>query len=211
MYKKTLPEDITKSTIALGKISLEFARTMRITLQEDGKTLESDTDHVFMLGLIACSFASKYIPRLDLGKVSQFALMHDLVEVYAGDTPTLKVMSQKDSDHKEEKEKEALDRIKKEFNQSFPWIASTIEEYETLASPEAKYIKAIDKLMPKITHLLNNGALYKRQGIDKKGIIEIYNQQREKMQNSYASDLPEVMELRERFIKEIYDKIFGNA
>jgi putative hydrolases of HD superfamily len=210
MDNKKLPKDITKSVVDLGKLSLEFARTMRVTYHEDGETLESDTDHTFMLGLVACAFASMYIPRLDLGKVSQFALMHDLVEVYAGDTPTLKVMSKDDQSEKDKNEKEALERIRSEFGRSFPWVAGTIDEYETLSTPEAKYIKAIDKLLPKITHLLNNGALYKKQNLEKTDIKAVYDQQEDKMSNGYAKDLPEVMDLRKRLVDEVYEKVFGD-
>lgn len=75
-------------TLNLGRLALLFGRVNRITKHDDGMTLESDTDHTIMLSLLACAFASKYMPDLDIGRVAQFALVHDLVEAYAGDTAT---------------------------------------------------------------------------------------------------------------------------
>jgi hypothetical protein len=45
---------------------------------------ESDTDHTVMLALIACALAPIVDARLDVGLVAQYALVHDLVEAYAG-------------------------------------------------------------------------------------------------------------------------------
>jgi len=81
------PADVVR----LGQLALAFGRVNRITRHEDGTTPESDTDHTVMLGLIACALAERWYPHLDRGLVAQYALVHDLVEVYAGDTPTLAI------------------------------------------------------------------------------------------------------------------------
>ena len=75
------------AVIALGRLALRFGRVDRITYHDDGVTAESDTDHTVMLGLIACAFAAAHLPDLDVGLIAEFAPVHDLVEVYAGDTP----------------------------------------------------------------------------------------------------------------------------
>jgi putative hydrolase of HD superfamily len=153
-------EIIANKMIDLGKLSLQFARVDRATYHEDGVRRESDTDHTVMLGLCACAFASSYDTTLDLGKVAQFAFIHDLVEAYAGDTNSLG-MVEDTKKVKEEREHEAFLKIKKEFEGIFPWIHTTIEAYESLATPEAKFIKAFDKIMPKVTQVLNNGVQFK--------------------------------------------------
>jgi hypothetical protein len=44
--------------IELGNLSLNFSKTNRITLHQDGLRPESDTDHTFMLNLLACSLVT---------------------------------------------------------------------------------------------------------------------------------------------------------
>jgi putative hydrolase of HD superfamily len=154
--KKEIDADVVKSTINLGKLIFQFARVNRITYFEDGETLESDTDHTVMLSVIACAFASTYKKELDLGLVAQFAIVHDLVEAYAGDTPNIHgQMKEGLKEDKIKREHEALLRIQKEFDEVYPWISKMIIEYESLATPEARFVKVLDKAMPKISHILN--------------------------------------------------------
>lgn len=155
--EKPVTEEVAASVVALGGLTLAFSRVMRATAKEDGETLESDTDHTVMLGLIATAFAARFEPALDLGKVAQFALVHDLVEAYAGDTNTFGARYDKKDDDKERRERAALDRIHQEFDATLPWLAETIEAYESLTTPEARYVKTMDKVMPKVTHALNDG------------------------------------------------------
>jgi putative hydrolase of HD superfamily len=79
----------TSKVIELAQLCLRFGRVDRATTHEDGQRHETDTDHTVMLGVIACAFASSCGLDLDIGKVAQFALVHDLVEAHAGDTNTL--------------------------------------------------------------------------------------------------------------------------
>jgi 5'-deoxynucleotidase YfbR-like HD superfamily hydrolase len=154
-----------EAVIDLGRLTLAFRRVDRITYHENGTTPESDTDHTVMLGLVACAFAARHIPDLDLGKVAQYALVHDLVEAYAGDTPTLRITAVEQAS-KRRRERAALERIERQFGGRLPWVPATIRDYERRADPEARYVKALDKLLPKITHLLNGGVTFQRQAMD---------------------------------------------
>lgn len=195
-----MDQQILQKTIALGRLILQFGRTNRATCHEDGETPESDTDHTVMLGIIACAFAARFAPQLHLGKVAQFALIHDLVEVYAGDTATLKHMSNEDQREKTNKEHVALQLIQKEFGDTFPWIHETIEEYERLDTPEARFVKTMDKSMPGITHSLNEGAAARKFGHSAQALKAIRDTQREKMKATYASDQKEALGLWELFV-----------
>ncbi len=97
--------DTTQGLIDIGKLILTFAKVNRVTLHEDGVTQESDTDHTVMLSVSACALASKLYPELNLGKIAQFAIVHDLVEVYALDTNTINIT---DSEREEKKDRETL-------------------------------------------------------------------------------------------------------
>jgi 5'-deoxynucleotidase YfbR-like HD superfamily hydrolase len=49
---------------------------------------ENDAEHSWSVALLACALAPEVDPQLDLGKIAQYAIAHDLVEVYADDTST---------------------------------------------------------------------------------------------------------------------------
>ncbi|HWH16511.1 MAG TPA: HD domain-containing protein [Candidatus Paceibacterota bacterium] len=203
-----LPPDIARAMIDLGELALAFGRTNRITRHPDGVTLESDTDHTVMLGLAACAFASRFAPHLDVGRVAQFALVHDLVEVYAGDTVTShKSFTAADHKDKEEREAAALARISDEFGASLPWLPDTIAAYERLDTPESRFVKVVDKAMPKIANILNKGVTFKPQGHDRESAEEFLSRQQEKLRASYGADQPEAMALLEVLGEEMLREI----
>lgn len=185
---KQLPtQETAEAVIALGKLVLDFSKIERATAHEDGTTAESDADHTVMLGVIACAVAHRYEPGLDVGKVAQFALVHDLVEVYAGDTNTFGIhFSTKDLD-KESREAAALARIAAEFGSTLPWVHETIEEYESLKSPEARFIKTLDKVLPKITNVINHGMRLRLRG-EADEFSAFCARQLEHLRASYGSD-----------------------
>lgn len=174
------------SVIRLGSLALRLGEVNRITFHADGVTPESDTTHTVMLGLIACAFAHRHLPQLDMGLVAQYTLVHDLVEAYAGDTPTLRLLTPQQKAEKDKREETAFSRIAHEFVDDLPWLVFTLRDYERSATPEARYVRTMDKILPKITHLLNDCA-----GLHEDGIT--------------------TAELRERFKVQVSDLATRNA
>ena len=185
--------------VKLGRLVLRFARVERVTYHEDGKRKETDTDHTVMLGVVACSVAEKLYPHLNLGTIAQYALVHDLVEAYAGDTPTFNA-SLAVRAGKVERERKALEKIQKEFT-SFSWVGNTILLYETQSDMEARFVKTLDKCMPKITHILNKGASLKEIGQNREDVAAFFDRQHKELREGYANEFPELMKL----LREIMD------
>jgi putative hydrolase of HD superfamily len=180
------------TVLSLGKLSFLFGKVERAILYPDKTTVETDTDHTVMLGLVATAYAARMAPHLDIGRIAEFALIHDLVEAYAGDTPTFGLHAG-DSLLKEKatREKEAFLQIERELGQELPYIPHMIHEYESLSSSEARFVKALDKCMPTIAHILNAGASF----TDPSTFEPFKRKQSETLKATYAKDLPEVMEL----------------
>ena len=193
--------------IALGQLILQFGRIERATLHEDGIRKETDTDHTVMLGVLGCSIAQVLYPNLDNGKIAQYALVHDLVEAYAGDTPSFNITKEARID-KDRREHEALLSIEYNFA-SLPWLPGTLKRYESLGDKEARFVKTLDKCMPKITHILNEGAYFKQVGKEKLEMVEFFEKQHAELSASYGKEFPELMV----FIRGIMDmtilKCFG--
>ena len=76
------------------------------------------------------------------------------------------------------------ERIAREF-EHLPWIAATIFEYEQLASEEARYVKIFDKVLPKLTHLLNGGAALREHGFSYEKAHADHLRQRAQMAREY--------------------------
>lgn len=200
-YTETLPE--------VGKLVLQFARTNRATYHEDGTRPESDTDHTVMLSVCACALAEAlYKNTLDIGKVAQFSIVHDLVEAYAKDTDSFGI-SQQEQEEKDKREHDALIKIKAQFDTVFPWIGHTIEEYEKLDTKEARFVKTVDKCMSKITHILNRGQYFKNKKMDKETMWKNYTSLVKKAEEKYASEFPEVLSIMNDLLKEAQTRAYA--
>lgn len=196
--------------VDIGRLILTFAKVNRVTLHEDGKRLESDTDHTVMVSVCACALAERLYKDLDLGKVSQFATVHDLVEAYAYDTDSFGISDEQRA-AKEKREHDAYIKIRKEFDGVFPWIGETIESYEKLDTKEARFVKTVDKAMSKITHILNGGQYFKNRGLDEETMLHDYKTMTSTAEKKYGAEFPEVIALMEELIVEAKDATYHRS
>jgi putative hydrolase of HD superfamily len=146
-------EHLIRHTI-LPFYQIERATPLRFT---PGRK-ENDAEHSWSVALLASALAPQIDASLDVGKVCQFATVHDLVEVYAGDTSNFADADQKAT--KDAREAAAFKKLQTELT-TLPWIAETIETYEAQEMPEAQFVKAVDKIMPLLFDLIEEGQIYK--------------------------------------------------
>lgn len=139
--------------LVLGELTVKFADIHRIILYPDGH-YENDTEHSFHLALSATEIAANYHPELDVGLVSQFSIVHDLPEVYAGDVPSFE-RTEEARLKKEKTEDAALEKLFKELP---PHTANLLKRYEEQKEPEARFVRLIDKILPAVIHAVAVGA-----------------------------------------------------
>ena len=120
--------------------------------------------------MLAWYITTTYNLPFDKEKILKYALVHDLVEVYAGDTYAY-TEDKALLDSKEQREKEAAERLKKEFPE-FEELHKLIHEYEQKSDEESKFIYALDKIEPMLYIYLDNGRLWKEYNISLKMSIE---------------------------------------
>ena len=125
--------------------------------------MENDEEHMYQLALVAWFLIENDNLKLDKHKVVNMALVHDIVEVYAGDIPTY--APEHSHPNKAENEKLAAERIKKEWP-GFKSLHILIEEYEKRDTDEAKFVYALDKMMPVINNYIYGGRVWKSVGLD---------------------------------------------
>lgn len=135
-----------------------------------------------------------WFPSLDVGLVAQLALVHDAPEVYAGDTPTL-LIDAAGRVAKARREAAAVRELTEEFGGSLPWFPDTIALYEGLTCPEARFVKAVDKLLPRIVHLCDGGLGLREFGINR-ATWDALAAQTEASIREYAGEFEELFALR---------------
>lgn len=182
---------------ALAQLALAFGRVERVTRHEDGVRPETDTDHTVMLAVVACDLAP---PDLDAGRIAQYAIVHDLVEAITGDVQTLTIDAA-GRVAKEAREAAALAQLVERFGRD-SWLGATLVRYEEQADAEARYVRLVDKVLPKLTHLFN-GCIAARQLTDIQGFIASHEAQRVKLLAQYGGDprlLPALALLHEAMV-----------
>ncbi len=139
--------------LEIAKVAMEFADVERTTMHPDGR-FESDTTHTVMLALATAECSSRL--GMNVAKSVAFAMVHDLAEVYAGDTCTARGLSDEQKADKAERERLATDKLHEQLgpnSEVLRWLSA----YERQDEPESRLVRYLDKVLPKLTHILNNG------------------------------------------------------
>lgn len=131
---------------------------LRATWIGDGSRAENSAEHswhIMLYGWILGEYASTDI---DIFRVINMLLLHDIVEIDAGDTPIHGAVSAQALAAQEAEEQQAADRLfgllpapqATEFRALW-------DEFEAATSADAVYAKAIDRVQPVLLNLLNGG------------------------------------------------------
>jgi putative hydrolases of HD superfamily len=152
-----------KRVIEFHRLLNDFAAIERVIhVKRHGKhTLESDTEHSYNLAMMAW-FLAEHFPHLDKNRVILLSLVHDIVEVHAGDT--FAFADQELLDSKPAREAAAQKQLAAEWP-DFPDMHAAIHEYELRQTPEACFVYALDKLMPMLAIYLNEGHTWHENGL----------------------------------------------
>lgn len=113
---------------------------------------ESDAEHTWHLALFLVLLEDAF-EHIDFTKLLKIALIHDLPELYAGDTNPYR----SDTTNKEANEKKAAEQLFSKLPAAVGHkLAALFEEYINQTSLEARIVKSADKLMPLIQNLCTN-------------------------------------------------------
>lgn len=174
----------------LAALTMRFGEVERATRHPDGRP-ETDTTHTVMLGLVALRVMGSAPEPLNLALVLYFSLIHDLVEAYAGDVSTLRPLDGVEAANKEERERAACVRI----DRAHPWLGAAIDHYRRQDTAEARFVRYLDKVLPKLTHALNGCAAAKGASMP---LVEL--RERHQAQGDHLDEVyPELIWLRPWF------------
>ena len=132
---------------------------LRRNLVADGSKREDDAAHSWHLAIMAMILEEYSAEKIDVNRVIKIALVHDLVEVYAGDTFAY---DSKGYEDKEQRERDAADKLfgMLEGEQSTE-IRALWDEFEAVETAESKYANAIDRIQPLLLNYLTNSHTWK--------------------------------------------------
>lgn len=195
----SVDDSTVDAVLSMAGLALDLGKVQRATLHQDGVTPESDTTHTAMLGLLAVGLAQQwYGPHpfrivLDPGWVAQYALVHDLPEAIAGDVPTYRI-TKRLAESKERRERSARMDIGDRFMNELSHVPALISLYENQIDPEARFVKALDKILPKICAILNEGASLRSMGTDRVELLRRHRKQVAQVRE-YAWEFTELFDL----------------
>lgn len=137
----------------------------------DGSRRENTAEHSWHLGIAIMIMAPFATEPVDLGRAMCMALVHDIVEIDAGDT-----FAYDQGEHlasKADREAAAADRL-------FGLLPAKMgthfrelwDEYERGDTPEARYVMAVDRMAPMLLNLAEGGSTWREHGITRGRVID---------------------------------------
>jgi putative hydrolases of HD superfamily len=125
---------------------------------------ENSAEHSWHLAVMAVTLAEHAPPGTDIGRVAAMVLVHDLVEIDAGDLFVYADEAQQA--RQEEAERAAADRI---FALLPPDQATSFralwDEFEERRTPEARFARGLDRLQPMLANFTAGGGTWTEHGI----------------------------------------------
>ncbi len=161
-----LPDGIGQRLLEQLTFLIEVDRLKTILRQSplpSADRRENNAEHSWHLAMMVIILAEYSDEPIDVGHAVQLVLVHDLVEVYAGDTPLYDAVGGKDQ---EEREIRAADQL---FGllpaDQGARIRALWDEFEARSSPEARFAKAMDRFQPLLLNWMARGGTWRSPGV----------------------------------------------
>lgn len=136
---------------------------LRETALADGSRPENTAEHSWHVAVLALVLAEHAEADVDVGRVVAMLLLHDVVEVDAGDTFAYDPEAHRD---KEEREVAAAERLFGLLPQDQGReLRALWDEFEAGDTVEARFARALDRLHPILLNLASGGVAWRRHGI----------------------------------------------
>jgi putative hydrolase of HD superfamily len=136
----------------------------------NGSRRENTAEHSWHLGIAAMIMAPFASEPVDIATAVCMALVHDIVEIDAGDT--FAYDQSEHNDTKEAREQAAADRL---FGLLPPAMGQRFralwDEYEGGDTPEARYVMAVDRMAPMLLNIAEGGSTWREHGITRDRVI----------------------------------------
>jgi putative hydrolase of HD superfamily len=137
---------------------------LRQSTLTDRSRRENSAEHSWHLALMALVLAGHAPPGVDLGRVMAMVVLHDLVEIDAGDLSVY--AAEGDQARQKHAERAAADRL---YGILPPAQAASLralwDEFEERVTAEAKFARALDRLQPMLINMMTGGGTWSARGV----------------------------------------------
>src|SRR5687768_14712489 len=142
---------------------------LRRTSILEGSRRENSAEHAWHLAMMALLLAEYGPPGLDLTRVLKMVLVHDLVEIDAGDTFCYDQTGIVDQN---ERECRAADRLFALLPPDLGIELRTLwEEFDSRATPDARFAAALDRLQPVLLNYTSGGGTWREHSVTRDQIV----------------------------------------
>ena len=124
---------------------------------------ENDAEHAWHMAIMAYFLQEYANEKIDIGRVMIMCLIHDIVEIDAGDTYAYDTEGLKTQKAREDKAKERIFSILPDDQKSV--LLELFEEFEACETAESKFAHAMDNLQPVILNDSNDGGDWREHGV----------------------------------------------
>lgn len=159
-----------QNLLGFAKMLNELQAVERVIRVKNSDRWENDMEHSYNLAMLAWYIVDTEKLALDRDKVFRYALAHDLVEVYAGDT-YLYSENQALLASKGDRERLAAERLATEFPE-MPEMHEAILRYMMKDDPESRFVYALDKIEPIIKLYLDGGRTWREKAVTLEMLFE---------------------------------------
>ena len=179
-------------SLEIDKVKNIFRQTH---LSGNGRN-ENDAEHSWHMAIMAYLLKEYANEKVDIAKVMLMCLIHDIVEIDAGDTYAYDDESLQTQKAREDAAKERIFSILPE-EQAADLIA-LFDEFEAFETAEAKFAHAMDNFQPLILNNSNNGGDWRAHNVTAE---QVY-----KRQNKTKLGSEKLFEITDRILKENIEK-----
>lgn len=133
---------------------------------------ENDAEHAWHMAIMAYLLREYSNEPVDITRVMLMCLIHDVVEIDAGDTYAYDEEGKKTQKAREEAAKERIYSLLPEDQKEE--LAAIFDEFEESKTPESKFAHAMDNLQPLMLNHSNDGGDWREHGVSAK---QVYGRQ----------------------------------
>ena len=134
---------------------------------------ENDAEHAWHMAIMAYLLREYSNEEIDIAKVMLMCLIHDVVEIDAGDTYAYDEENLKTQKAREDGAKERIYSLLPDDQKQE--LIALFDEFEAYETPEAKFARAMDNIQPLILNVSNEGGDWKEHAVTSKNV---YGRQR---------------------------------
>ena len=131
---------------------------------------ENDAEHAWHMAIMSYLLKEYSNEKIDIARVMIMCLIHDIVEIDAGDTFAY---DDKGKESQREREEKAADRIFGLLpDDQRDELRAIFEEFEAQETPEAKFARAMDNVQPLMLNDSNDGSSWKEHNVRAEQVIK---------------------------------------